>query len=1021
MELLGGGIQLLVESLGPDIIKIFDEKIFEYPYFIDYLVRKFPLEMSKFFPKFISNNWYGLVYYIIESNIDIIRKYPSEVLNFFQTQILSKRQYHALKNLISDGNPMLFSKIEEYRLELKNLFLNKLMNQSKDQIESEWFKENYQILEYSFDFFSSDEIVRIIMKLIEFNIPQRSMEYDDSRWINFCFLTIDWGGRSELFLEFIDDMTRLNYHQPVSDFIKQHRSQVDNFKLVVHDIFGYIPPKLFENYSEKIDLQDPIKVFKHFIKENYNISVVINKFYEKFQDHANEFTEILEEYFNKIDFSIDDHDTKFLIHVFLGTNKKYYPNWNKEIFERVLKQYLSCVPNQKFFNPIPSLYFARNFGLLSKPIKDKVISLLIKYKRFNSIAFNLDINFEGFKDYIDNFLTIVPDSPNESRGLVGILRRIIIKSSFNHNLLIKIREKLRGLPPTFEKAQFLEYLGDSKNAYLCLDKVISDEFILTFKINIYLFYKLYKTEYLVSNKSGNFNLSEVTTDLEEIKEFNDDYFLYFKNEKNAKKFKFHKLYYQARLSFLQGLMLINIESYKESENSFSNAKTVFHKLSKSKIITEEVKDILVVYKNVSNFILLLIPAISNNRNSDVESLNKTLLKEFKSYSKGIKVKNVKIDRVLDNLNKLIFNIEDKKLSIIKFESPTSFCPIRSPTLEKSLLDSNQSIIYKWDRKNNQDHTFEPVIFSRNWKKYYFKLRFREVGDYLNYFIDFTLPKYVGINPEKCKPSEIINDEIIFEFDMNCQPFDGINTFQININKEDICNIPTRLTLEIVHEDSNQIITREMKFRNFINSIDTKYSDTTEHLKRELDKHFYYFRKLSPKIFENVCKILNSVVKKIHFDSDEYQYLNKSADVYWNSLKNDRVNMEKKWFQPVMRDLLIKDFGEKVVKESERARGVVDFEVFGIPIELKVFNDKNIPNKEKVNGIDLLITHLPQSFQYIIHTRCGFLIGYDYRKEKLKDEFKRLSVAERIQIHIEGDKIIFILLFLGNIQKPSSTK
>ena len=99
----------------------------------------------------------------------------------------------------------------------------------------------------------------------------------------------------------------------------------------------------------------------------------------------------------------------------------------------------------------------------------------------------------------------------------------------------------------------------------------------------------------------------------------------------------------------------------------------------------------------------------------------------------------------------------------------------------------------------------------------------------------------------------------------------------------------------------------------------------------------------------------------------------------------------------------------------------DFEVFGIPIELKVFNDKNINNKENDNGNSLLITHLPQSFQYIMHTRCGFLIGYDYRKEKLNTGVNPLSVAERIHIHIEGDNIIFTLLFLGNIQKPSSQK
>lgn len=58
------------------------------------------------------------------------------------------------------------------------------------------------------------------------------------------------------------------------------------------------------------------------------------------------------------------------------------------------------------------------------------------------------------------------------------------------------------------------------------------------------------------------------------------------------------------------------------------------------------------------------------------------------------------------------------------------------------------------------------------------------------------------------------------------------------------------------------------------------------------------------------------------------------------------------------------------------------------------------------------------FQYIARTRCGFLIGYDYRQININKKFKRLAISECFLLESEGDKIICVILIIGNQEKPS---
>ncbi|MFW9874114.1 MAG: hypothetical protein ACFFG0_13490, partial [Candidatus Thorarchaeota archaeon] len=805
--------------------------------------------MSKFLPYFISKKWNSFIYIILENNLEIIDTYYNEIKKFFQKHILNKREYNLMRNLLIDNYPEILSIIETTRLDFKEIFLNKLTIQSQEKIESDWFIKNFKILEYSFDLFSDDELIDVISKLLNLNVPHKPRENDDSYWINLCLLTIDWGGKSNLFSSFRDEMIKLNYYQPVSDYIKKNPNRVDKFEKWLINIFGYINPEILDDYPEKINLQEIVKSFKYLLKENYNISILIEKFYELYTDFTDDFTSILEDYFKKIDFANHNINSDFLFHVFLGTNKKYYPNWDIDFFQNIIEQYLSINENREFFNPFPSLYFSKNFNFLSENIKKDIIFLLVKYKRFNCIAYSLDINFEGFKEYLDDFLKIQIEYFAESRSLIGILRRFIIKNSFNQEIMGKIKEKLKELSPTFEKAQLINYLGDTNQAYQCLEEVINNEIVFPVKIYLYVFYKTYYLEHLVLVSFNNsLNLSEIYENTGEIDTFSEDYFIYNLDLKEARKFKFHKLYYEARLYFLQGLQLLNIENYLESEKAFVKAKNIFQNLSKSKIITEETREIVVIYFKISNFITLLIAKIERRRDSDLAHINKLLLREFDLYINDIAVKSGKINKIIDNLRNFIFDIEENRLKMINFESPTSFCPIRSNLLSKYLFNSVQELIYEWDENNIQSILFEPICVSTHWEKFSLSVKLRKMDDPHSYFLDFGGPTYIKYDPERCKPTKINEDKITFEFDIKSEPFEDLKILELIINQDDICNIPVKLQFEIFHQDSKHFITHDMKINKIIDSIDTGYVDTSEYLRTSLKKELGKIKKLPIKHF-----------------------------------------------------------------------------------------------------------------------------------------------------------------------------
>jgi hypothetical protein len=214
----------------------------------------------------------------------------------------------------------------------------------------------------------------------------------------------------------------------------------------------------------------------------------------------------------------------------------------------------------------------------------------------------------------------------------------------------------------------------------------------------------------------------------------------------------------------------------------------------------------------------------------------------------------------------------------------------------------------------------------------------------------------------------------------------------------------------------------LKSNDFIiNNINTGWLDSTEFVKNELKRVMNLILPLARKNFENFCKILEYVINLMHQDYNDYNFLQNSADEWWEKNKDRQyISMEANWLQPKISYLLNKQFGENVVKEADEVRGSTDFLVFKVPIECKVLTDKN-PYPKGKSAIEIIEELSLQSFQQTGHTRCGILIAYDFRKVNIIPEHRVKSIVERIKFKILGSKLIGMFVFSGIITKPSVIK
>ncbi len=213
-----------------------------------------------------------------------------------------------------------------------------------------------------------------------------------------------------------------------------------------------------------------------------------------------------------------------------------------------------------------------------------------------------------------------------------------------------------------------------------------------------------------------------------------------------------------------------------------------------------------------------------------------------------------------------------------------------------------------------------------------------------------------------------------------------------------------------------------KYINMIDQIDFKYKDANQNLKNVLNKTITNITLIDPIDFNNLLKIVKQIYYFNALDNKDKRFLQESAENWWTLHKDDpKINMEVDWFQNEILKLLEKEYGENLDKEKEDSRGKIDFNVFNIPIELKVFHDKKEKDEKYYNmsGVDILEKeYLNQIAQESNSIRLGVLVCYDFRNKNIKKDFLIQALINRIKI-LDYNNQLICMVSLGYRQTPSN--
>jgi hypothetical protein len=339
-NLTGREVNLIVESLGPEIVKIYKENIMDYPKIVYYGTKLISENLFSLVPRIIEMGDFKKAYKIVVNNIKAISNYYKDIELLFKNVILNQYQYKKLKELFRNDYPDLLNVVEKNRILLKKGFIKKLKDQSNGNIDHKWFRKNYKIFSFTFTLFSDDELKEITSKLLDLGIPNTfSQEVTNGYLINQCLLVIDFGGKIDLFESFLDRLIKFNYYQIVNDYYRKtnlNRDEEYRFrKWLVKNQFN-ISEDIAEAYPNKINLKEPVKTFKFLFEKTKNFNLVTKTFYKDFPEHTEEFTKILHRYLDKIDFSVSNDYSFILIDTLLGSNQEYFPKWDIKFFQNKL-------------------------------------------------------------------------------------------------------------------------------------------------------------------------------------------------------------------------------------------------------------------------------------------------------------------------------------------------------------------------------------------------------------------------------------------------------------------------------------------------------------------------------------------------------------------------------------------------------------------------------------------------------------------------------------------------------------
>ena len=794
-------IEKFINSFYDEIHQIYYDEFINHLFLLEYLNKEKQEDLVEFFPKIVSKGLYRIGYELIINFNELIKQYGAETRQILEKIILYEKQYYSLRELLEKENKELIEIMEDNRKNLKQEFYKKFLNYTREILDSEFFERNPEdTFRYTFDLYTDEELTNLIKKIIELEITHSHYgKRIDHTWINLLLLDITWGKKSLLFEEYLEDLASLGYLQVVRSFFIQNPEKIKAYLEFILQELGSFGLDLLERKYQSFDIENPLELFKKLLYEkNYYLNILTKTFFENNPNLILEFKDIMIKYIEEFDFEIRENlQTEYykienLLRYIYIYYPPYPPDFNISLFQKFYKKIPLNPELAEVFNHSYNYKIPDHFNLFEKSLQKQIINYFIESKNLSEIEFFLTRKFQNFEDYLPNILEFEPKHELQSEHFIKVLELIIKKKGNDSILKRQLVSCLSKQKCCLKKAEVYSFLGELKLSKDVLEKLLENERIIPYLINIYLDYQLVKIE-LCAENSELLDLSEY---LDELKEIENTFEVFNTSQSIRQNFVFKLSSYKARLNLYRGFQYLNEYNYEISKDAFRESLTLYNGLKETTGIKEDTKQIFKTYWKLSKFFYEYIPTIERLREVDIYELNSIIKEHLKEYTKDLPKSNLQIERITKKTEDIQFIPKTKSINQFRCEIPTKFCPKPPIPTFKRLSDANKKIIFEWDKDDKPSST-EPIEISVVWKKYYLELEFAEKEKYFDFKLEYEQKHYFKIEDVERKPPQ--SGKECFEFWLNFEEFIGVEDMLFRITEDNLCGSEIKVSFPIVHK------------------------------------------------------------------------------------------------------------------------------------------------------------------------------------------------------------------------------
>lgn len=795
-------LDLFLNAFHAEILDNYLERIIYFPHILDKVIKNHSDKVAHLFPSIISNKKYGLGFSLVIKQPELLEKYKPESLELVENIIIYEEQYTQFIQLLDKYNPNLKPALENARIQLKNLFYEKLINSQRDTIELDWFFKNANIFRYTLYMYSDDEFSTIIQKIIELDY---AYSYEDNKtvWMHLLLLEIAWYRKVELFWGHLEDLVRLNHLQVVSSCFLQRPERIKQYQDFILENLGFFTIDLLERRYSAFNIPDPIQFFKRLVEKNKSYyNKVIKIFFENNEEFILDFKEILLSDLRNAPshISIVDKFSYYHISGYLDYIYYYYPDFKPDIDEKLINKLFNLILNSSIH--AKNLYYVHflrdNFNTLNPQLQKKFLSQLVENECIPCIEYYLIKNIDFFSQNIETILLYQPRDESDSDTYIRPLEYIIRKKYAEERELVdKILEHIEKLTPSRRKAEIyllLNKVDNSKKIYL---KLIENSMIIPNSILYFLDYQLVEIESSIERKDT-FNSREIQDLLAKIETvFNK----FNSSDSRQREFNIKRSCLKARLELYNGFQFLQNFEYEQAQEAYLKSSLLFKNLSEIDDKNKYNIDLFKINYDISNMFYQNIPKLKSFlEKKDVISANDLIQKQIEKIPSFQIVSDFQLNRHIKNLKSIKFNQNSQEINQFKSESPINFCTTPPHIINKRILDENGLTFIEWDKDDNIIK-LNALPLSKNLKKYILEVRFDDKEREFDFISEIEASDFfeeMSINALKFKAG--ISS---YEIRLKVKTFADEGFINIILTENNICGFQVNVKVPVVLRDQEE--------------------------------------------------------------------------------------------------------------------------------------------------------------------------------------------------------------------------